>query len=125
MLAHWGLNWLWHLTRCTSRSCHLHLLVLDHDFEPLLKVFLHAHAAPFHEVLNSLNLCLELLELCIFALVLLLVLIDSSLQLVFLLRADQLTIIVNQATQCVLLPDLLDLVRQVFDLRSRVVHILA
>ncbi len=74
------------MSRCASSL--LHLLVLDHDFQPLLEVFLHAHTASLHEVLNAFDFSLEFLQFRVLSLVLRLVLVDATLNLIFLLSAD-------------------------------------
>ena len=43
--------------------------------------------------------------------ILLLVLVDSTLELVFFVSADKLTVVVDHAAKSILLPDLLDLIR--------------
>ena len=56
-------------------------------------------------------------------LVALLVLVDSLLNLVLVFSTDELAIIVDHSAKCILLSDLLDLVRQIFDTLSRLVYI--
>jgi len=64
------------------------LLMLDHDFQPLLEIFLHSNSAPFQQVLNPFNLVLQILELRVLSLILLLVLVDVLLDLIFLWSLD-------------------------------------
>lgn len=85
--------------------------MLDHDFEPLLKVLLHAHSAALQQILDSLNLRLQLLKLCILRLVLVLEVVDFALELIFFFRAHQFSVVVDHASQGILLAYLLDLVR--------------
>ena len=89
--------------------------MLNHNLKPLFEVFLHAHSASLQQVLNPFDLCLQVLQLCILCLVSLLVLVDLTLQLIFLLSAHKLSIVINHASQRILLSNLLDLVRQVLD----------
>ena len=97
--------------------------MLDHYLEPLLKVLLHTHSASLQQVLNALDLRLEVLQLRVLLLVSLLELVDPLLNLIFLLSANQLTIVVDHAPQRILLSYLLHLVCQVFDPLPRMVHV--
>ena len=99
--------------------------MLNHDFEPLFEVFLHANAASFEQVLDPFNLALQILQFRVLSLVPLLLLIDALLNLVFFVSAHELAIIVNHSTQGILLADLLNIVRQVFDRLPRLVDISA
>jgi len=74
------------------------LLVLDHDLKPLFKVLLHAHAASFKQVLNTLDLSLQVLKLGVFNLIFLLLLIDALLDLILLFGAHKFTIVVHHTT---------------------------
>ena len=97
--------------------------MLDHDLQPLLEVLLHAHSASLEQVLDALDLRLQVFQLRVLLLVTLLELVDPLLDLVFLLSAHQLSIVVDHASQRILLSDLLHLIRQVFDSLPRLVHI--
>jgi len=72
--------------------------MLDHDFEPLLEILLHAHAAPLQQVLDSLDFGLQVFQLGVLRLVALLVLIYALLNLVFFLGAHQLAVVVYHAS---------------------------
>ena len=74
------------------------LLVLNHDAEPLLEVFLHAHTTALKQVLNAFNLILQFLQLVVLLLVRLFVHVDLRLQLVFLLGANDLTVVIDHAS---------------------------
>ena len=110
----------WLLLRSSAAS---HLLVLDHDFEPLLKVLLHAHAAALEQVLDALDLSLKVLKLRVFGLVALFVLVDPGLDLVLFFGSHKLAVVIHHASQRILLPNLLDLVRQIFDALSGLIDI--
>ena len=101
------------------------LLMLDHDFEPLLEIFLHSHSAPLQQVLNPLNLVLQILELRILALILLLVLVDALLELIFFRSLYKLSIVINHASECILLANLFDLISEIFNSCSSLVNICA
>lgn len=62
------------------------LLVLDHDTKPLLEVFLHLHATPLQQILNSFDLCFQVFQLVIVGLIRLLKSVDLLLELLLFLR---------------------------------------
>lgn len=97
----------------------------DGQAEPLLEVFLHVHSAAFEQVLNAFNFCFQIFELVVVILVLLFLHWNLLLKLVLLRCANDFTVVVNEATQRILLPNLLDLIGQVFNLVPNIVDTLA
>jgi len=111
-------------SRCAPAKLLL-LLMLDHDFEPLLEIFLHSHSAPLQQVLNPLNLALQILQLRVLCLILLLVLVDALLDLIFFWCLDKLSVVINHASKRILLANLFDLISQIFNSCSGLVDICA
>ena len=125
-LLHWLLDRCHSLLLSNSRLTtigHRVLLMFDHDLEPLLEVLLHPHSATLKQVLDALDFCFQIFQLAVLLLVRLFQTIDRVLDLILFFCSNELSVIVHHTSEGVLFPDLLDLVCQVFDLRTRRVNI--
>lgn len=89
---------------------------------PLLKVFLHAHAAPLKQILDLLDFAFHVFQFVVIVLVLLFHGVDLFLELILLGRPNNLAVVINHAAHSVLLPNLLNATRAFFDLVAGLVY---
>ena len=100
------------------------LLLLDHNIEPLLEVFLQFFAALFEQLLYALNLRLEILQLIVLRLIFALVVRDLGLDRLFLGRLDNFSVLVNKTSHGILPPNLFNLRGVLLDSLARVIDVL-
>jgi len=99
---------------CEGIACRL--LMIDHDCQPLFKIFLHTDTAAFQQILDSLNLTLQVFQFIIVFLVRHLTCGDLLLKQFFLISPYNFSILINQTSHSILSSYLFYLIRQVFNL---------
>ena len=91
------------------------LLLTYHDLKPLLEITLHFLTAALEKVLDPLNFLFQLFELIVLPLVILLQLGDFGLFLFLLSGLNDLSIVIDETSHCILLTNLFDFACVLFD----------